>query len=225
MTTHALQSPHSLVASSAPAGPAIAAVIRPARLDDIAAIVDLHSSAFADTFGGAFGHGHIDQGARALAAAWRRQGAASMRGMLVAEHEGHLIGTTTLRTWEMGGYDTSAAELAFQEVLGVWGATRSLFALSLLDHRIGHHEGFLADVAVLETYRRSGVARSLLARAEEDARARHKRFLGLYVSASNGGARTLYHSLGFVDAHTRRSPFAWLLFGQGTWHYMRKSLL
>ncbi|NNJ13365.1 GNAT family N-acetyltransferase [Chloroflexales bacterium ZM16-3] len=225
MTTHALQSPHSLATSAATAGPAITAVIRPARLDDIAAIVDLHSRAFADTFGGAFGRGHIEQGTRALAVAWRRQGTASMRGMLVAEHDGRLIGTTTLRTWEMGSYDAGAAEMAFQEVLGVWGSARSLFALSLLDHRISHHEGFLADVAVLESYRRSGVARSLLARAEEDARARHKRFLGLYVSARNSGARSLYHSLGFVDAHTRRSLFAWLMFGQGTWHYMRKSLL
>lgn len=225
MTTHALQAPHSLTTSRAASRPPITAQIRQARLDDVAAIVDLHSRAFADTFGGAFGRGNIDLGTRALATAWRRQGAAAMRGMLVAEHDGRLIGTTTLRTWEMGSYDAATAEFAFQEVLGVWGAARSLFALSLLDHRIGHHEGFLADVAVLEDYRRSGVARSLLARAEEEARARHKRFLGLYVSARNSGARSLYRSLGFVDAHTRRSLFAWLLFGQGTWHYMRKSLL
>jgi ribosomal protein S18 acetylase RimI-like enzyme len=209
----------------AAAAPAIAAVIRPARLSDITAIVDLHSRAFADTFGGAFGRSGVERGAQALAAAWRRQGAASMRGMLVAEQDGQLIATTTLRTWEMGGDDAGAAELAFQEVLGVWGATRSLFALSLLDHRIAHHEGFLADVAVLEPYRRSGVARSLIARAEEEARARRKRFLGLYVSSRNTSARNLYQSLGFVDAHTRRSLLAWLFFGQGTWHYMRKSLL
>jgi ribosomal protein S18 acetylase RimI-like enzyme len=148
-----------------------------------------------------------------------------MRGMLVAEYDGRLIGTTTLRTWEMGGDDTGAAELAFQEVLGIWGAARSLFALSLLDHRIAHHEGFLADVAVVDAYRRRGVARLLLARAEEEARARRKRFLGLYVSAGNSGARSLYHSLGFEIAHSRRSLFAWMMFGQGTWHYMRKSLL
>jgi ribosomal protein S18 acetylase RimI-like enzyme len=225
MTTHAIQSQPGMLSPQATAAPAIAAVIRPARLGDIAAIVDLHSHAFADTFGGAFGRGGIERGARALAAAWRRQGAASMRGMLVAEQDGRLIGTTTLRTWEMGGDDAGAAELAFQEVLGVWGTARSLFALSLLDHRIEHHEGFLADVAVLEPYRRSGVARSLIARAEEEARARRKRFLGLYVSARNARARSLYQSLGFVDAHIRHSLFAWLFFGQGTWHYMRKSLL
>ncbi len=199
-------------------------LIRPARLGDIAAIIDLHSRAFADTFGGAFGRGGIERGTQAIAAAWRRQGAVAMRGMLVAERDGQMIGTTTLRTWEMVCDDADSAELAFQEILGVWGAARSLFALSLLNHHIDHHEGFLADVAVLEAYRHSGVAHSLIARAEEDARARRKRFLGLYVSARNTCARSLYQSLGFTDARIRRSPLAWLFFGQGTWHYMRKSL-
>ncbi|MEI7768487.1 MAG: GNAT family N-acetyltransferase [Chloroflexales bacterium] len=225
MTTHAIQSQPGIVSPHAAAAPPIAASIRPARLDDIAAIIGLHSRAFADTFGGAFGRSGIERGSQALATAWRRQGAASMRGMLVADQDGLLIGTITLRTWEMSGDDTSAAELAFQEALGLWGAARSLFALSLLDHRIDPHEGFLADVAVLEPYRRSGVARSMIARVEEEARARRKRFLGLYVSTHNTHARSLYLSLGFADAHIRRSLLAWLFFGQGTWHYMRKSLL
>jgi ribosomal protein S18 acetylase RimI-like enzyme len=224
MTTHALHSQNDLAQSREHAALDPAPLIRMARLDDIGAIVALHSDAFADTFGGAFGRGRIQRGAAALAATWRRQGAVALRGMLVAEHEGRLIGTTTLRTWEMGGDDAGAAELSFQEELGLWGAARSLFALSLLDHRIEHHEGFLADVAVLAAYRRSGVARSMLARAEEEARARRKRFLGLYVSANNTGALHLYRSLGFATVHTRRSLFAWLFFGQGTWYYLRKSL-
>ncbi|NTW04414.1 MAG: GNAT family N-acetyltransferase [Oscillochloris sp.] len=220
-----MSSPQGRVPVREVTGSTIAALIRPACLDDVDAIVELHSQAFADTFGGAFGRSRIGVGAQALATAWRRQGPSSMRGMLVAEYRGCLIGTTTLRTWEMGGDDTTAAEMAFHEVLGAWGATRSIFALSLLDHRIAHHEGFLADVAVVESYRRSGVARSLLVRAEEEARARYKRFLGLYVSAHNTGARSLYQHLGFVTTRTRRSLLAWLFFGQGTWHYMRKNLV
>jgi ribosomal protein S18 acetylase RimI-like enzyme len=193
--------------------------IRAARLDDIGPILALHREAFADTFGGAFGRGRAERGASALAAAWRRQGPLAMRGMLVAEHDGQVIGTTTLRTWEMGGDDGGAAELAFQEELGLWGAMRSLFALSLLDHRIDRREGFVTDVAVLAPYRRGGVARSLLARAEQDARLRAKAFLGLYVSASNTAARALYHDLGFSEVRVRRSLLAWLIFGQGRWLY------
>ncbi|WP_129630805.1 GNAT family N-acetyltransferase [Candidatus Oscillochloris fontis] len=224
MTTQAILSNSNLVATPV-AGPPITVHIRPAHLDDVPAILDLHRNAFADTFGGAFGRDQIDRGVHALATTWQRQGDGAMRGMLVAEYEGRLIGTTTVRTSEMGNYDSTLAEATFQEVLGVWRATRSMFALSLLDHLIDRNEGFLTDVAVREEYRRSGVARSLLARAEEDARARHKRFLGLYVSARNTTALNLYLHLGFVHASTRHSFFAWLLFGQGTWYYMRKSLL
>ncbi len=224
MTTHAIGRNPSLVAAPVSA-PAITVHLRPAHLADVPAILALHRIAFADTFGGAFGHNQIDRGVRALATTWQRQGEIALRGMLVAEYEGSIIGTTTMRTCEMGNYDSIIAEAVFQEVLGMWGAARSMFALSLLDHQIDPHEGFLTDVAVEEGYRRSGVARSLLTRAEEEARARHKRFLGLYVSARNSNALNLYEQLGFLRASTHHSFFTWLLFGQSTWYYMRKSLL
>jgi len=203
----------------------IAVAIRPARLDDIALILELHREAFADKFGGAFGAHATDQGVAALAATWRRQGALALRGMFVAEHEGRVIGTTTVRTWEMTSADGGAAENAFHAELGCWRATRSLFALSLLDHKIEHREGFVSDVAVLAPYRRGGVARAMLARAEQEAILRGRRYLSLYVSAGNEAARSLYQRLGFYDVRVRRSFLAWLIFGQGHWVYMRKDLL
>lgn len=199
--------------------------IRAARMDDIHAILALHREAFADKFGSAFGACGAERGVAALASAWQRQGASALRGMFVAEYQQQIIGTTTVRTWEMSSDDSGAAELAFHEELGLFGAARSLFALSLLDHRIQHGEGFVTDVAVLAPYRRSGVARALLARAEQEARLRGKRFLGLYVAARNDAARRLYGSLGFSTIRVRRSFLAWLIFGQGSWHYMRKDLL
>jgi ribosomal protein S18 acetylase RimI-like enzyme len=198
--------------------------IRPAKFDDIQGVVALHQEAFADKFGGAFGAKHIDQGAEALATAWRRQGSAALRGMFVATYGDQIIGTITLRTWEMGSDDSGAAELAFYQVLGSWKATRSIFALSLLNHPIDRHESFLTDVAVLEPYRRRGVAQALLTRAEEEARQRNKRFLSLYVSASNTGAHNLYQRMGFVDDHIRRSWMTRLIFGERSWIFMRKSL-
>lgn len=203
----------------------VAVTVRAARLDDVGAILELHREAFADKFGGAFGRAGAERGASALAAAWRRQGQTAMRGMLVAEHEGRVIGTTTVRTWDMGGDDSGAAELAFHEELGLWGAARSLFALSLLDHRIDRGEAFVTDVAVLAPFRRGGVARAMLARAEQEARLRAKRFLGLYVSARNAGARQLYAELGFYQVRVRHSLLARLIFGQGRWLYLRKDLL
>ena len=90
----------------------------------------------------------------------------------------------------MGGDNTGAAEMAFHQVLGAWGALRSIFALSLLDHQIDRAEGYITDVAVLGPYRRRGVAQALLARAEEEARIRRKRYLGLYVSADRTRPRS-----------------------------------
>lgn len=198
--------------------------VRAARLEDIDAILVLHAEAFADKFQGAFGARGAELGQAALSAAWRRQGVSALRGMHVAEWQGTVIGTTTLRTNEMGPDQSGAAEVAFHQVLGFWGAVRSIFALSLLDHRIQRGEGFITDVAVSAPFRRQGVARALLAYVETEARRRGKEYLGLYVSAANTRARTLYEQLGFHDCHTRRSWLTRIIFGQRCWVYMRKDL-
>jgi ribosomal protein S18 acetylase RimI-like enzyme len=192
-------------------------------MDDVYPILRLHREAFADKFGAAFG-ADAARGVEAMAEAWRRQGISALRGMTVAVHEGQVIGTISLRTWEMGNDSSGAAEMAFHQVLGVWGAMRSIFALSLLDHQIDRAEGYITDVAVLAPYRRRGVAQALLARAEEDARLRGKRFLGLYVSATNSGARSLYSAVGFTEQRVRRSWLAALMLRERKWVYMRKAL-
>ena len=198
--------------------------IRPARLDDIYQILNLHREAFADKFGAAFGSRGVARGIEAMAEAWRRQGSSALRGMQVAWADDLIIGTITLRTWEMGADDSGSAELAFQKVLGSWGAIRSIFALSLLDHQIDRDEGYITDVAVLGAYRRRGVAQSLLAQAEEEARLRRKRYAGLYVSAANQAARSLYVRAGFTVQRTRRSLLAGIILHQHAWVYMRKNL-
>jgi ribosomal protein S18 acetylase RimI-like enzyme len=198
--------------------------IRPARMDDIHSILQLHREAFADKFGAAFGRGGTDRGLEAMAEAWRRQGPMALRSMFVATDVGRVIGTTSLCTAESGGDLTGQAELAFQKVLGSWGALRSIYALSLLTHTIERSEGYVTDVSVLGEYRRQGVARALLARAEQEARIRSKHFLGLFVSSSNSAARALYEQCGFQIWQVRRSPMAGIMLRQFTWLYMRKEL-
>src|SRR5215216_6501289 len=213
-----------LVTTHASAAP-LTIDIRPARMDDIYPILGLHREAFADKFGAAFGARGAARGIEAMAEAWRRQGMSALRGMLVAYADDRVIGTITLRTWEMGGDNTGAAEMAFHQVLGPWGALRSIFALSLVDHQIDRAEGYITDVAVLSPFRRRGIAQALLARAEEDARIRRKRYLGLYVSASNRGAYELYRRCGFVARRVRRSLLAGWVLGQRSWVFMRKDLV
>lgn len=198
--------------------------IRAAEMRDINTILILHCEAFADKFGGAFGSKGIAKGATAMADAWTRQGASSLAGMLVAELGDQIIGTIMLRTYEMDNDQTYATELAFQQTLGIWGAAWSIFALSLLSHKIGKHEGFITDVAVLKPFRRRGVARQLLVEAEKKARTLNKSYLGLYVSSANDAARHLYEINGFHQAHVRRSWMTRLIFGQREWIYMRKNV-
>jgi ribosomal protein S18 acetylase RimI-like enzyme len=214
-----------LVTTHASAAEPLAIDIRPARMDDIYPILRLHREAFADKFGAAFGANDTARGVEAMAEAWRRQGASALRGMSVATLEAQVIGTISLRTWEMSSDSSGAAEIAFHQVLGTWGALRSIFALSLLDHQIDRAEGYITDVAVLAAFRRRGVAQALLTRAENDARLRNKRFLGLYVSAANQGARRLYTQAGFAEHHVRRSWLAGLMLRQGRWVYLRKELV
>ena len=198
--------------------------IRPARMDDIYPILHIHREAFSDKFGAAFGARGAERGVEAMAEAWRRQGVSALRGMFVAVVDEQVVGTISLRTWEMGSESSGAAELAFHNVLGAWGALRSIFALSLLEHRIDRSEGYITDVAVQSAYRRQGIASALLERVEQEARLRGKRFLGLYVSASNKGAQRIYERAGFVRRRTRRSWTAGWMLRQHAWLYMVKEL-
>jgi len=56
---------------------------------------------------------------------------------------------------------------------------------------------WLWDLAIDEPHRRHGFARAALVRAEEAARGRGARSLGLKVFGFNTGARALYASLGY----------------------------
>jgi ribosomal protein S18 acetylase RimI-like enzyme len=198
--------------------------IRPARMHDVNAILALHSEIFADKFIGAFGSGGIGRGVQALATLWYRQGHTSLQGMVVAEWQGNVIGTVMLRTDGMEQNYPVTTEVVFQQVLGLWGAVRSIFALSLLSHHIKKEEGFITDVAVMDRFRRQGVARLLLQYCEKEARSQQKTYLGLYVSGANSGARTLYEKVGFKRVRVRRSWLMRMIFGQRDWIYMRKDL-
>ena len=203
---------------------ALPVAIRLAQADDLEHVLALHREAFADKFRGAFGQHGMERGVAVLALVWQRQGAAALRGVFVAEQHGTVVGTATMRTWEMGSDDGGVAEQIFRQQLGFWPMLRALLAFSLLDHQIERREGFVTSVAVAANQRRTGVARALLTHIEHEARVRGKRFLGLYVSAENRGALRLYQSLGFQEVRLQRSLMSRFLFGAGRWIYMRKDL-
>lgn len=89
-------------------------------MDDIYPILRLHCEAFADKFGAAFGVNGTARGIEAMAEAWRRQGRSALRGMFVADSNGLVVGTISLRTWDTAG-DASSRRTCVSSGVGCVG--------------------------------------------------------------------------------------------------------
>ncbi len=66
-------------------------------------------------------------------------------------------------------------------------------------------EGYIANVAVVEKFRRKGVARTLMEKVIATARENSLAFVSLEVRESNTPAKALYESLGFSQQGVRRN--------------------
>jgi ribosomal protein S18 acetylase RimI-like enzyme len=74
-----------------------------------------------------------------------------------------------------------------------------ILVLHLLDEVTRLDQAFVAYMAVEPDARRRGVAKALLAAAEEQARSSGLQHISLMVTHGNEAARRLYASLGFAD--------------------------
>jgi ribosomal-protein-alanine N-acetyltransferase len=68
-------------------------------------------------------------------------------------------------------------------------------------------DGHILNLAVRPDYRKSGIARALVADALEELRLKECRFVYLEVRASNLAARRLYESFGFKVVGTRKNYY------------------
>ncbi len=69
-------------------------------------------------------------------------------------------------------------------------------------------ECYITNIAVFPEFRRSGIARALLSKAESKAKARGSTFLTLEVRQSNAAAIALYSSSGYVSVGIRRDFYS-----------------
>ena len=72
---------------------------------------------------------------------------------------------------------------------------------------LSSENAFLVNIAVGEAYRRRGVARELLRRAEEEAVKRGCGSVTLEVASKNANAIALYESAGYFKIGTRRGLY------------------
>lgn len=73
-----------------------------------------------------------------------------------------------------------------------------IFVDTLPDEVTGTEQGFIAYMAVDIPFRKRGVAKALLARAEDEARRRGLGYMSLMVTDDNLPARELYKRAGYV---------------------------
>jgi len=78
-------------------------------------------------------------------------------------------------------------------------AGMSIIVFDLLDDVTQREQAFVAYMAVAPEHRRRGVARALLAAAEEEARRRGLSHISLMVTEASVPARALYAHAGFSD--------------------------
>lgn len=200
--------------------------MRPAIIADVDRIVSIHASAFRRIFLAAFGQHQYQDGLRVMADVWRRQGAVGLYGMWVAEYEGMVVGTITMRSKHAQWLPTSVpVEWLFVRALGVIRGMYALNALSFIEYHVVGDDLYITDVAVDERFQRQGVGRAMLAHALAYAERQQLRTISLYVDAANTAACALYMGCGFHKVHTRHSLMGWVLLRQSRWLLLRRPVV
>lgn len=200
--------------------------MRQATLADVDRIVAIHADAFHRTFEAAFGRKHYHVGLRVMADVWRRQGAMGLQGMWVAEIDGYVVGTITMRSRSAYWMPPNIpVEWLFIRALGVVRGLYALNALSFIEHHITNNELYVTDVAVDHAFLRRGIARSMLAYAVATAERHQLGIVSLYVDAANHPALSLYQGQGFYVANTHHSLMGWFLLRQTRWLFLRRTVM
>jgi ribosomal protein S18 acetylase RimI-like enzyme len=107
------------------------------------------------------------------------------------------------------------------------GLPRTLWATTLLSYpRYSYDasEAYVERLVVSPAFRRRGIARLLLAAAEDLARESGKETVGLHVSGNNLAAQRLYEAEGYKQAGRQRSLLTRYLLDIREWLYLKKEL-
>ena len=107
------------------------------------------------------------------------------------------------------------------------GLARAAWATTLLSYPRYTHtpsEAYVERLVVSPAFRRQGMARRLLAAAENFARDASKETVGLHVSGNNLPALRLYEAEGYVETSRQRSFFTAYFLSTRNWLYLKKKL-
>ncbi|CAN5704194.1 hypothetical protein BH18ACT11_BH18ACT11_01610 [soil metagenome] len=108
--------------------------------------------------------------------------------------------------------------------LGFPQAVWATILLSFPRYTSNPSEAYVERLVVSPSFRRQGMARRLLAAAEDLARDAGKETIGLHVTGDNLGALRLYEAEGYVETSRQRSLLTAYFLNIREWLYLKKEL-
>ena len=200
--------------------------IRFAAPDDDPAIAALVVEGFLDKFRPVFG-GRMDRSLKVMEKWVSLEHASGGVTSLVVEgySAGELAASVGVRT--APSRDDVLARGLWKAFIQNLGMARAVWATTLLSYPRHSHtssEAYVERLVVSPAFRRQGMARRLLAAAEDFARDAGKQTVGLHVSGNNLSALRLYEAEGYVETSRQRSRFTAYFLGTRDWLYLKKEL-
>jgi ribosomal protein S18 acetylase RimI-like enzyme len=197
--------------------------IRQATEADLAAVADVLSVSFVDEYASLFTRDEETR-RRCVEAMLSSDFLAWRDSTLVCRVDEKIVGVVVL-CWTPR-LTRRPAWRCLRGLAGVIGWLRALVAMASLqlspEPRPGRGACEMLIVAVLPTYRQRGIARRLIAAAEQGAQARCRSWLSVAVNERNAPAIALYQSCGFERTRTCIVTAELLLLHVSRYHRMQK---
>ena len=199
--------------------------VRLADPDEDPAIAALVVEGFLDKFRPVFGR-RMDRSIRIMEK-WigLEHASGGVTSLVIEDYAAELAGSVGIRTAESrediltrGLWRTFSRNLGFPRA--VWATT----LLSYPRYSSTTSEAYIERLVVSPEFRRQGMARRLLAAAEDFARDAGKSTVGLHVSGNNLPALRLYEDEGYEEVSRQHSYLTGYFLNIRDWLYLKKEL-
>lgn len=198
--------------------------IRRAEPDDDPVIAALVVEGFLDQFRPIFG-GRMDHSVKVMDKWIRLEHASGGVESLVADSASEIVASVGVRTAE--SREDVLARGLWRTLTRNLGMPRAVWATTLLSYprySSPTSEAYVERLVVSPEFRNQGMARALLAAAEDLGRAAGKTTVGLHVSGTNIPALKLYEDEGYLEVSRQRSLLTGYFLGIKDWLYLKKEL-
>ena len=199
--------------------------VRLAGPDEDPAIAALVVEGFLDKFRPVFGR-RMDRSVRIMDK-WigLEHASGGVTSLVIEGYAAELAGSVGVRTAK--SREDILARGLWRALTRNLGLPRALWATTLLScptYSSVASEAYIERLVIAPSFRRQGIARRLLAAAEDLARDAGKKSVGLHVTGNNLGALRLYEAEGYVEVSRQRSLIAAWFMDIREWLYLKKKL-